>query len=140
MGTKNFLENIEAALKGVHFFSVGARPGCNQCGLDDLTEECPVCMGFGTMENEAVCWKCLGDCYLERGPTNDEIDCAGESHFSWSPCDSCGSSLGGDRHPAHGVIADTIEEARQKDRAIEHFNICTDCLMFHANGDLPDEN
>lgn len=23
-----------------------------------------------------------------------------EGHFSWSPCDFCGSTLGGDRHPA----------------------------------------
>ena len=25
-----------------------------------------------------------------------------DPHFSWQPCDGCGSTLGGDRHPATG--------------------------------------
>jgi len=27
-----------------------------------------------------------------------------EGHFSWQHCDSCGSRLGGDRYPAHGIV------------------------------------
>lgn len=53
-----------------------------------------------------------------------------ESHFSWSPCDCCGSSLGGDRHAAHG---------RDKNGELVHLDICVDCLMFIANGDEPEQ-
>ena len=48
--------------------------------------------------------------------------------FSWNSCESCGSSLGGDRFSAHGVI----------DGETVHFSICSDCLQYHANGTLPD--
>jgi len=70
--------------------SPGARPGCTECGLEDCNPD-----------------------DIER------IQLAEEPGFSWSPCDLCGSSLGGDRHPAHGVIGDEIF----------HLDICTDCLM-----------
>lgn len=56
---------------------------------------------------------------------------ASEPSFSWSLCDSCGSGLGGDRHYAHGIT--------HENEAL-HLSICTDCLLFHANGDLPDED
>ena len=52
-----------------------------------------------------------------------------ESHFSWSACDSCGSRLGGDRLAAHAV---------DKESNVYHYDICPDCAMFHANGELPD--
>lgn len=54
-----------------------------------------------------------------------------EGHFSWEECDSCGSRLGGNRHYAHALPYDTDE--------IVHIEICTDCLMFHANGDEPED-
>lgn len=105
-----FIARIERRLKGVQFFSVGTCPGCDECSTDE----------------------------------ND----SGEDSFSVSCCRSCGSTLGGARHPAHGVIADTPEEAQFGKRAadghfygkpgIEHFMVCTDCVMFHANGDLPE--
>lgn len=53
---------------------------------------------------------------------------ADQGSFSWQHCESCYSSLGGDRYPAHGLI----------DGEIEHFDVCGDCLMFHANGEAPD--
>lgn len=93
-----FTERVAHNLEGVEFFSVGACPGCEECGLADVDD----------MDNPAY-------------------ELAGESYFSWQDCDSCGSSLGGDRHPAHGFI----------DGELRHFQVCTDCLMYHANGDLP---
>ncbi len=63
-----------------------------------------------------------------------------EGSFSGRRCFSCGSGLAGDRHPAHGFIAATEEEARKPECLMEHFEVCTDCVMFHANGDLPDEH
>lgn len=64
-------------------------------------------------------------CGFEEG----EEDIYDGPHFSWSSCDSCGSGLGGDRHAAHGVINDDIF----------HFDVCTNCVHFHANGELPPE-
>ena len=58
-----------------------------------------------------------------------------EGSFSWSDCDSCGSTLGGDRHPAHGIVqsdGDTLPKG-----TIIHMSICVDCLMYHANGETP---
>lgn len=56
-----------------------------------------------------------------------------EGSFSWTPCDLCGSHLGGDRHAAHFFIDDDP----QKD--IIHIEVCIDCLMYLANGDEPEE-
>ena len=52
-----------------------------------------------------------------------------ESHFSWSPCDTCGSMLGGSREDAlaHDGEGDLIE-----------LEICSDCAMYFANGDEPE--
>jgi hypothetical protein len=51
-----------------------------------------------------------------------------EGFFSWSSCDCCGSSLGGTRYAAHG---------RDKDGNLVHLDVCSDCLMYLANGDEP---
>jgi len=59
----------------------------------------------------------------------DKGEIVDEGHFSWSACDACGGGLGGDRYAAHGVTAN---------REIIHFEICQDCLLYMANGDLPD--
>ena len=58
--------------------------------------------------------------------------------FSWSQCDGCGSTFGGARYGASGLIprvgatiadgADTIT-----------LSVCVDCVMFLANGEEPDE-
>jgi hypothetical protein len=50
-------------------------------------------------EEDTVAWL---DGIWRRHPTGHlvptcEEDC--EGHFSWRPCDCCGSNLGGDRHP-----------------------------------------
>ena len=52
-----------------------------------------------------------------------------EPWFSWHACECCGSSLGGDRYEAHGLDADN---------EIVHFEVCVDCLLYLANGDLPE--
>lgn len=51
-------------------------------------------------------------------------------YFSWSSCDTCGSPLGGDREVGHGVNADDV---------LVHLAVCTDCVIYLANGDLPKE-
>lgn len=51
-----------------------------------------------------------------------------EPFFSWSACETCGSTLGGDRHPAHALI----------DGELIHLNTCVDCVTYLANGDEPE--
>lgn len=52
-----------------------------------------------------------------------------EGGFSWSSCASCGSTLGGNRYSAHGIV----EGGR-----LIHLEVCEDCLCFLANGDEPE--
>lgn len=55
---------------------------------------------------------------------------ADEPYFSNCSCDSCGTTVAGDRYPAHGRIASVIC----------CFSICSDCVQFHANGDIPEDS
>jgi hypothetical protein len=48
---------------------------------------------------------------------------AGDLPFSWSDCDSCGSTVAGQRYPAHGHIF-WMDSAQ-----LCHFDICEDCAM-----------
>ncbi len=50
--------------------------------------------------------------------------------FSWSPCEMCGSHLGGDRE---------YLRARALDDEIVTFEICEDCVYFVNYGRLDDE-
>lgn len=123
---------VEYNLRGLEFVSTGACPGCSECGLE--TRECPHCDGQkidvekpddGTPDSP--CPYCGGTGKIE--PTETAIELASESSFSWRACDSCGSSLGGDRHPAHG---------RDRNGDLVHLSVCTDCLYYLNYGRLDD--
>lgn len=86
---------------------------------------------------EAVERELFGVEFFSVGSCEECEECRdGGDHeeFSWSECDSCGSRLGGERHAAHGIIGRTMEFKGN----LYHFVVCSDCLMFHANGDEPD--
>lgn len=68
------------------------------------------------------------ECGLSEEPSDEEYDLASEPHFSRSPCEACGSRLGGDRYPAHGIL----------DGEIIHFNVCPDCYYYLTYGHLDD--
>lgn len=71
----------------------------------------------------------------ERGTEGFEIlaiDTDDEGCFSWSPCDTCNQKLGGNRYRA------TLCNPGPDRDAIE-VKVCTDCVMFAANGELPTE-
>lgn len=127
----DFRKAIDRSLAGLSFISTGACPGCAECGLAPV--DCPACDGTGATfdaegnELDPDCPNCQGEGKLAA--TERDREYAESSHFSWSACDSCGSTDGGDRHPAHGC---------DKDGAIMHLDICTDCL-FELNG-LTEEN
>lgn len=102
MSVQEFKAAVAHYLKGLDAVSPGPCPGCEDCGLVDVD----------TMDD----------------PRYEE---AGEGGFSWQQCDSCGSTLGGDRSPAHCYNPDT--------KTILHLDVCVDCVMYLANGDVPEE-
>ena len=53
-----------------------------------------------------------------------------EPYFSWSSCECCGSSLGGDRYHANGINKYTHE--------VNCYEICPDCLYYAEYGQLDD--
>lgn len=139
MKHNQFLSSVEHNLRGVHFFGVGACMGCDDCGL--APRECPSCGGDGKRfehnHNGEPCRVCDGKGTVE--PTERERESADSGNeFSSASCDSCGTYLAGSRYPAHGVLSLTMEDAQKPEREITHFDVCADCLVFHANGDLPD--
>ena len=83
-------------------------------GFSPVCEEC--------REAHGICCRYKAEAMYEVG---DIVD---EPHFSWNACDFCDSGLGGDREAAHGWIGDKLV----------HFNICTDCVVYINNGELPD--
>jgi hypothetical protein len=89
----------------------------------------------------ACCDVCLSAYGIESdGRTVDEMQTElyglEEASFGGCQCDSCGSTYAGDRHEAHGIATERDERG---DVDISHLSICTDCLLFHANGDEPEE-
>lgn len=130
-----YTDAVERNTEGLEFLSPGATASCHEC-TSGLDLACPNCEGFGEVdvldddgEMTGViepCEDCAGS--GERAPTDDELQDAGG--FSWSPCDACGSSLGGDRYPAHGRCGAS--------GSIIHLDICQDCVLYLANGDEPD--
>lgn len=60
------------------------------------------------------------------------VDSDADSYFSWHRCESCGSTLGGDRHEVSWFSMD--------DHAVTGSgSVCTDCAHYIANGEAPDE-
>lgn len=57
----------------------------------------------------------------------DQVD-----EFSTAKCDSCGSHAAGTRHQMTGLLG------VGPDAQVFEGVMCTDCALFHANGDLPD--
>jgi len=88
----------------------------------------------------ACCSECLSENDIEDTGDIDAMQeelyaIPDEGNFSSAQCDSCGSNLAGDRHTAHGWRQ---EEKLDSDSNLYHLTICVDCLLFHANGDLPE--
>lgn len=237
-----FLTAFQRGTKGLEAFSVGACPGCSECGLDAdsfklIGASSPTGHKYGRVhdegsgplwvvvvplgilgivraEDESTAWECALDCILDdasaeeaigedgelaeglhyrpngvptcnglmsavcaedpngtrlvplqcdlsRGPAEEATLVFGgstetvyldwspslesaraeadEGSFSWSDCDACGTSMGGDRYPAHWIYRRSAEGTLPARESIEHEMVCQDCLLFSANGDLPGE-
>ena len=57
------------------------------------------------------------------------VDLDTEPWFSWSPCECCGSTLGGDRYRMIAV---------DEDREIVEYAVCSDCMYYSTYGQLDD--
>ena len=57
----------------------------------------------------------------------------GEEEFSTMSCDLCGNHLAGSRHPATLI---PLKDASDYTPIL----ICQDCLMYGANGEVPDDD
>jgi len=101
-----YLEAVERNLYGCEGVSTGPCPGCPQCASY---------AGMGEEEHREA-W--------EAGKIESE------PYFSWSPCDVCGSPLGGDREDLHYVSEGEIYHGGE---------VCVDCMIYLANGDVPDD-
>jgi hypothetical protein len=133
---REFVESIERNTEGLTFVSTGVCPGCEQC-RDELDIKTPCeCGGESNWpEGEFYCDDCDGK--GERSLTMAEFEeqwhngeICDESGFSWQGCDLCGSSLGGNMSVWHAI---------DKDGNIIHGeHACVDCVVYLANGDLPE--
>lgn len=147
---QQYQEAVKHNLEGLEFVSTGACSGCYDCNLttrfaifvpDELRDK--VCVELvHDSEDEALqeieAAKAdpdlaeidLSGLTVETlEPTDHERELAEEPSFSWSSCDCCGSTLGGDRHPAHGY---------DKDDNLIHLNVCADCFYYLNYGQLDD--
>ena len=80
-------------------------------GFDGLTHcSTGLCPGCAVCQQDHDC----SDEDMRSGAAFDE------GSFSWSSCEGCGSTLGGNRYAAHGV---------DSDGAILHLDVCEDCLL-----------
>lgn len=142
-----YTDAVEHNLKGLSFVSTGICPGCDECrsNYDDYTVQDNV-DEYGNKDNldyppymvpaidsnsfnsyeEAE--KAAREAFKEAVSCEEIYD---EGSFSWSGCGICGSHLGGTLYSWHGV---------DSNGDIMHFDdACTDCVMYLANGDEPDE-
>ena len=117
----------------------GASRGCPDCMLEeDVAVTCSSCGHSESydmselMTGGETLIVCCTDFKLdaEKRMTDEEYYAlANEANFSSTQCDGCGSNMGGDRHPAHTLL----------EKEWIHIEVCTDCLMYIANGDEPVE-
>ena len=75
-----------------------------------------------------TCFACV-ECNPDEATESDFAGESEEGNFSSCQCDSCGSTLAGDRYAAHWLDIDN---------EIIHCAVCVDCLFYHANGDEPE--
>lgn len=62
--------------------------------------------------------------------------CANTDEFSSRRCATCGTDLAGARHPL-AYVSPELARAGSDDAVIRVAG-CTDCLLYVANGDIPD--
>lgn len=103
-----YLLEFERRTKGLNFLSSGICAKCSDCQSN---------YDYPTAKK------------LQSAIDNGLID--DEGNFSRCGCDTCGSSLGQKIYDGHAYI-----ELDGK-KVLTHLDLCEDCVMFIANGQLP---
>ena len=136
-----YLERWTQGTEGMEALSTGLCPGCTTCAAE-----------YGFDPDDA---SSMAD--FEEAWSTGQINT--EPQFTWSGCDLCNSRLGSDMEPYHWIehipmtwteavmhwIRETWTRRRPQPwtrtrREIQHGNnACMDCVIFMANGDLPEE-
>ena len=76
----------------------------------------------------------------DHDPDDDDSRQAAEDpSFRRGPCDSCGTSLGGDYFAAHSVENSILAAGLKPRKVVLHWDICADCVQYWANGEEPDD-
>lgn len=73
------------------------------------------------------CHSCQ-DCNPEE-LSEEDFSADEDGGFSWTPCEICDRSLGGDRYAAHYIDAEGT---------LRHLEICADCVYYTEYGQLDD--
>ncbi len=109
-----------------------------QAFVDKVSDKCDEtvgsCIDAGLLAMCPECQNNLGQSGYELQESIDRDNVVNEGSFSWTPCDICGSTFGGDRYVAHGIVKDYEDT-----RVIEHYDICGDCLLYLDAGDVPSD-
>lgn len=93
--------------------------------------KCPKCLrGYGYRDTEDGNGNVIVSAESKAGEDQESGRLPDEASFSWRACDTCGTTLGGDREYGHAL------DSRMD---IVHLSMCADCVMFIANGDIPDD-
>lgn len=80
--------------------------------------------------SSGACSSCRGCCdNYDYNDETEEFQITLDPWFSKSACEVCGSRLGGNRSPLHGV--DGYQD-------IIHLDVCDDCVYYTAYGRLDD--
>jgi len=139
----SYENDVKDGTKGLEAVSTGICCGCETCreSFDEYTvqdelegyrvpawdADCDEPIFFRTEEGATMVAESLFEEAWRSGKAYDE------AHFSWGDCDICGSSLGGDREVWHAIDCDTGE-------LVHGDSACVDCIMYLANGVLPDDD
>jgi len=133
-----YLERIEHNLHGLSAVSTGLCPDCDDCrsafGDFDVhdTEDAEM-FAFRHSEGlsfptEELAEEAARVAFAEAVEFQDVL---AEGSFQRGPCDICDSRLGGNYFPWHAVTSD--------DKILHGESACMDCVVYLANGDVPEE-
>lgn len=135
-----YTATVQRNLVGCEAVSTGLCPGCDTCResfaefkveeIDNPDEESTE-PRYGFKADPDVCEASEQAATAKAREQFDEELGGGhlisEPSFSWTECDVCGCTLGGDRESWHYV---------DKQGEVQHAEgACTDCVVYLANGD-----
>lgn len=137
-----YVERVEANLAGLDAVSVGTCPGCDECRgnygdeyrveFDDDADRFTFPAADGAewpteAEAEAAAREAFADAWR-----SGKAECEDPGGFSSGGCGVCGSPLGGDRFTWHAL--------GDGGRLLHFDDACTDCVLYLANGDVPERD